>query len=60
MNYTNVMDVSSPNKGMTHELIAMEATPGLLLYTANLFLQISNLKMFGWSLSNCLGMLYSS
>ncbi len=49
-----------PNKGMKHELSAMEDTPGLVLYTEDLFLQISYLKMFGWNLSYCLGLLYSS
>lgn len=48
------------NKGMKHELSEMEATAGLVLYTADLFLQISSLKMFGWNLSNCLGLLYLS
>lgn len=39
---------------MKPELSAMEATLGLVLYTADLFLQISYLKMFGWNLSICL------
>lgn len=50
----------APNKRMKHELRAMGATPGLVLYTDDLFLQICCLKMFGWNLPNCLGLLYSS
>lgn len=45
---------------MKHELNAMEATPGLVLYTGDLFLQISYFKMFGWNLSKCLGLVFSS
>lgn len=41
---------------MKHELIEVEATPGLVIFMADLFLQISYLKMFGWNLSNCLAL----
>lgn len=47
------------NKGMKHELRATGATPGFVLCAADLFSQISSLKMFGQNLSDCLGLLYS-
>lgn len=50
--------VWASNTGMKRELSVMDAPPGFVLSRADLFLQISYLKMFGWNLSDCLGLLY--
>lgn len=44
--------------GMKHELSAMHAATGFASSKFDLFLQISYLKMFGWNLSDFLGLLY--
>lgn len=44
------------NTGLKHELSAMEAMSLVVSYTADLCFLISYPKMFGWNLSNCLGL----